>query len=270
MRNVCVPISEKIGEHGVSALDMFLSHFGAKEPQVLAFIKTLRQALIASTPAMREWARTLRHAQELFDHWEQHAPQILSDTVHRNGMIVPISQMSFADLLNLLALHEREGDAAVVDAVRAEYDAIFGQTDFLERLASTWAGVPELTRRLPLLQAALRVHQLGIFEASVPLLFAQFEGLVVDLMQHTGHLHFTQLTNYVAQLSSEDGLIGHMLTGFVQDVLATQFKHGFAIPPLSRHAVLHGADVDYATETNSRTAILLIDQLRATASSGSS
>jgi hypothetical protein len=34
------------------------------------------------------------------------------------------------------------------------------------------------------------------------------------------------------------------------------------MPAISRHAILHGGDISYATETNSRTMILLIDGLR--------
>ena len=66
----------------------------------------------------------------------------------------------------------------------------------------------------------------------------------------------------VERVTAEHPGTGLALSSFVNDVLYEQFWHGQAIPPFSRHAVLHGADVDYATESNARTAVLAIEEIR--------
>ncbi len=203
----------------------------------------------------------MQEYQELKDRWEQDAPSILKDAIHAQGLIVPVTQMSHPDLVGLLELNRDRGDVAVVERIRRLYDEIFDDPGFLEKLESTWAANQHLQRRLPLLRQALKAHGLGLFGVSIPTLVAQFEGLVVDMMGHAGKMTFDQLKAFVATLAAPDTLTGGMLTAFVDDAFLARFHHGFPIPPFSRHAILHGADVDYATELNSRTAILLIDHV---------
>jgi len=99
-----------------------------------------------------------------------------------------------------------------------------------------------------------------MFAVSVPTFLAQFEGLIVDLAGHVGRMNYDDLKKHVANIATATGA-GDILNTFVNDALLAKFAHGSLVPPFSRHAILHGGDVHYATETNSRTAILLIDQI---------
>lgn len=96
--------------------------------------------------------------------------------------------------------------------------------------------------------------------ASVPALLAQLEGLIADASSHAGRMNATAWREHMNEAASRDPLVGTLVKRFVNAVLAAPFEHGAPITsPLSRHAILHGGDVDYGTLTNSRTAILLVD-----------
>ena len=225
------------------------------------FITACQTALAPLVPFVQAMGATLREYQALKDRWEQDAPTVLKDEISAQGLIVPVSQMSHPDLVELLELYRDRGGPAVVQRIKQLYDEIFDAADFLATLESGWTANQHLQRRLPLLQQALKAHALGLYGVSVPTLLAQFEGLIVDMMSHVGRMNYEQLKAHIATLVAPDSLTGGMLESFVNDALLAKFSHGLPVPPFSRHAVLHGGDVDYATELNSRTAILLLDHV---------
>jgi hypothetical protein len=231
---------------------------------VLRVVESIRELLTAAAaePKLREFALSVVRAHELFEHWEQHAPTILKGAIGSHGLIVPVSQMSLPDLVALLALHRDQGDVAVVQRIRDHYDEIFGAARFLDELEASWTVHPHLKRRISLLQEALKAHKHRMFAVSVPTLIAQFEGLVADVTKHTGVMNGAALRTHVATLAASERVAGGLFVSFVNDALLVQFAHGCLSPPFSRHAILHGGDIDYATEVNSRTAILLIDNMR--------
>jgi hypothetical protein len=218
--------------------------------------------MVVARPILREFAQGLQRTQKLFDHWEQHAPATLKSAISAHGLIVPISRMSFPDLFGLLAVHRDRGDAGVVQRVRELYEEVFGVVGLLDDLEASWAAHPLLRRRQAILQQALRAHSLGMFAVSVPALIAQFEGLVADAASHRGQMNGPAMRARVAALTADASVAGAMFASFVGDALLAHFEHGAVVPPFSRHAILHGGDVEYATELNSRTAILLIDNMR--------
>lgn len=61
-------------------------------------------------------------------------------------------------------------------------------TEVHERVNHWEAHAP--TRRMPLLDQAIKAHALGMFAVSIPTLIAQFEGLVVEVAGHTGKTKF--------------------------------------------------------------------------------
>jgi hypothetical protein len=224
----------------------------------------MRAALVALAPHIAELASGFQRANERLAFWDKNAPDILKRSVSRAGLIVPFSQMSFADVGELMTIYEAEGEQAVVERVRREYGVLFATEGFLAALEKSWASHKHLARRVAILREALKAHELGMFAVSVPTLIAQFEGLVADAVQHQGRMGVKALRAHVQTLSANDGAIGAMFSSFVCDAYLDEFEHGQAspMPAISRHAILHGGDISYATETNSRTMILLIDGLR--------
>jgi hypothetical protein len=224
-------------------------------------VQYAKERLRAVGEALPAVAARIREYQELHDRWVRDAPAVLKDAVSAKGLIVPISQMSLYDLEALFQLNLDGGSSAVVDRIEQMYDEIFSGAEFLDSLEASWTTNKHMSRRAPLLRDALIAHRYGLFGASIPTLVAQFEGLVADIAGHAGRMDGAELRKHVEDMTMGDVLGAPILLSFLNDALLAKFYHGSPVPPFSRHAVLHGADVNYGTERNSRTAILLIDQV---------
>lgn len=225
-------------------------------------LASFQAAASKAAPLVKEFAAAAASAAERVEHWEEHATTVLKGAVKASGLIVPVSQLSFPEIVELLTVHERDGDEAVVGRLQDHYNEIFGQEGFLQSLLRSWQTSGLFQRRVRLLGEALRAHELGMYGVAIPTLLAQFEGLVIEIQGHTGETKYSQVKSFVAGLGRDEGSLGDMLSYFVNETLLAKFFHGFTAPPFSRHAILHGVDVNYATETNSRTAILLLDYLK--------
>jgi hypothetical protein len=234
---------------------------------VAAFADLFRQtqdALEKAAPQIAAAASGLLAAHEALTRWEQNASPLLKASVSAAGLIVPVSQITFAEMMDVLTLYTDKGEQAALARVRTMYDEIFTTEGFLSGLEDTWSAHPRLERRMRILEQALRAHELGMFAVSIPALLAQFEGAVADVVNHTDSMSGGEMKKHVRTIAADGGAVGAMFSTFVCDVFVAQFKHGQTppLPPFSRHAILHGGDVSYPSETNSRTVILLIDTLR--------
>jgi hypothetical protein len=210
----------------------------------------------AMMPAIREGVR-------LLEYWDEQEANLLREYVGARGLIVPMSLMSFPDFAELVTAHEQGGGPAVVVRLRQYYDDTFSRPAFLDELERAWVADVRLARRLPLLSPALDAHREGKYALSIPVLLAQFEGLVVEMAANPPR-KFTHadLLAHVERVTAEDDGAGVALSSFVKHVFLAKFRPGSTIPPFSRHAILHGGDLDYATESNARTAILAIEEIR--------
>ena len=221
----------------------------------------LHEALVAAEPMAREIVLGLVHFDTAFRDFSEHAPEVLRRVVAGHGLIVPVTQMSLPDLVAMVKLYDREGEAALVACVRQHYVEIFERDDALARFADVWVRRPLLQPRLSILREALRAHELKMFAVSIPTLVAQFEGIIADVTSHSGKMDGAKLKSHVEKLTQGEPVTGSVLSSFVVETLLSKFEHGLPIPPFSRHAILHGGDVQYATETNSQTVILLVDHV---------
>lgn len=132
-----------------------------------------------------------------------------------------------------------------------------------KRVQAMGANDPELEHlfreRARLLRLAKEHHEAGRYEASIPLLQAQLEGIVMDV---TGGKKFFTKTNQKADLvdpsklvSIESGLAALQAT-YGQGVSETQAKGS-----LSRHGVAHGRELAYDTRVNSAKTWSVLDAL---------
>jgi hypothetical protein len=70
--------------------------------------------------------------------------------------------------------------------------------------------------------------------------------------------------SYISELLTDDSEFSFdaAVQLFYFEVVLANFEHGEQIPFLSRHAILHGADVGYGTKSNSLRTILLFDYVQ--------
>lgn len=118
-----------------------------------------------------------------------------------------------------------------------------------------WPFKADLWRRVDLVQKAIAHHQAGAYEASIPILFAQIEGLAFDV---TDKAFFTKSQNFFAEAVDDKTLAG--LGGnleVVRSVCNANVEQRQSIGQFSRHGVMHGRELTYDTKVNSTKAIVL-------------
>ena len=149
----------------------------------------------------------------------------------------------------------REVDRAIV--------RFYDESRIRKEIVAGWEQKTFLKRRLTILRCAVDAHVRGDYALSVPALLAQIEGIVADYFGCRGHVAWKKVKSNVTQLMLDGGLLEYndLYRQFVMDVVLANFEHGDPIPDLNRHAILHGADIDYARAEKSLKAILVLDFL---------
>jgi hypothetical protein len=141
--------------------------------------------------------------------------------------------------------------------------------DLLRLKASGWRSKRLLAKRMHILDAAVEAHRQGNYLLSVPALLAQAEGIIADGVNHPGRMGGKLYEEFVTGLFASGvheqitAAINKAVVSFWRSVLYVGFEHGQVVgSPLSRHAIMHGGDVDYGTQQGSLKAILLVDLLQ--------
>lgn len=164
-------------------------------------------------------------------------------------------------------LHDYDEHGAGVAGPKAErlllehYDA-----EVVGDMLGEWGQNPLLARRLTVLRQVVLAHQGCQYALSVPTILAQIEGLIADGFKHHGRMSVSDYKAYVEKLLESENAVmtDPMAKEFILKTVLVSFQHGEAIPSsLSRHAILHGADSEYGTATNSLKALLLFSYLAA-------
>lgn len=137
--------------------------------------------------------------------------------------------------------------------------------EIIEKIFADWESKPWLHKRLSILKDAIWAHQNGLFTLSVPTLIPQIEGIIADNFKIKKYLKTNEYKRYFQSLLNEAIVIKNRnenINIFFTNVLLANFFHSTKnIGPLSRHAILHGGDVSYATNINSLRAILFVNAL---------
>lgn len=123
-----------------------------------------------------------------------------------------------------------------------------------QRVRSMAAADEELNslfrQRARLLDRAAEHHLAGRYDASVPLLLAHIEGIVIDVTE--GKKYFTKRQSQKAdvvnplELAGIEACMAALQGAYSEDVPVTQAEGA-----LSRHGILHGRELAYDTRVNS-------------------
>lgn len=141
--------------------------------------------------------------------------------------------------------------------------AFFDEEELLN-LVDGWGARQHLSPRLQILRAAVDAHIERKYELSVPAILPQIEGVVAEAFGHYGILRGPVFQGYVERLLQEDrptSFRDATRTFFLNSVRA-HAEFGMNSPEISRHAILHGIDLNYAEESKSLRIILLFDQVQ--------
>lgn len=99
-----------------------------------------------------------------------------------------------------------------------------------------------------------------LFFLIVPTLFTLIEGMIARGFQHKGHMNGKQIKEYINELI--DGLETESLQEIIDKRMLVSFEHGKEIDsPISRHAILHGGDIEFGTEAVALRLLLILYNL---------
>jgi hypothetical protein len=130
-------------------------------------------------------------------------------------------------------------------------------------------------QRKTLLGDAFEAHKNGLYTLSIPVFLSQADGMAFNILQafvFTDH-NGAKISDKAKELIDAETENHELMCSFVgilleEHTIRTSTKNrderrlsGAPISPLNRHGVLHGIDLDYATEANSLRAISLLSLL---------
>jgi len=138
--------------------------------------------------------------------------------------------------------------------------------EYLKKMLHEWLKSPLLKQRMHILKPAVSAHIRGEYILVIPVMLSQIEGIIASGFRVSGWMNGEKFRRHIESLFHEAIIIkgkNEAIREFVTAKLMVPFLHGHPVnSPLSRHAILHGADIDYGTKANSLKLILFLENLR--------
>lgn len=137
----------------------------------------------------------------------------------------------------------------------------------IEKKLSTWREKEILQGRIHILEAIIKAHLNNDFILSIPVMLTQIEGIIAEYFHPKDkreQFPINKLKEYLQVLSSVSEQVSDFkaMGKFIEDQLYKKFYWGFPIPSsLNRHAILHGACIDFDNKINSVKVIVFFDLL---------
>jgi len=165
-----------------------------------------------------------------------------------------------AILLDKISLSFEKGKITAQDI--DEILVHFYTKDRLQEIVNTWSEQKFIQPRMKILREVVTAHIEGRYELSIPSLLPQIEGIIADINKHAGRMNFPNIKEYVEAMFARDSRFDRVGKTFFLSILYENFEWQDPIPFLSRNAILHGADTNYASASNSLRLILMFDLLQ--------
>ncbi|HDX9526618.1 TPA: hypothetical protein ROX84_001793 [Bacillus thuringiensis] len=143
--------------------------------------------------------------------------------------------------------------------------------EILIEMRNSWQQAEWLEKRLPIISTAVEGHLNGYYTLTVPTILAQMEGILVEgilkleAVAPDEQIKFRHQKSFLGQfLLGDKGSFSfdEQIEEFYLNTVLVNFDRGKEVESdLSRHAILHGEDVNYGTKVNSLKCILIFDYL---------
>jgi hypothetical protein len=176
----------------------------------------------------------------------------------------PLSRAPVEIYREALAVYRRTDS---IDEAEEQLLEGWNQDDWLRfavlPLQAVGAGHDELypisLERWRLVEKALSHHLNGAYEASVPIVLAQADGICQDLVGSKADMQFFRLlpkTQYFADASTIAGMPGGL--EHLRPLFSEVMRKSGVTGKLTRHGILHGRELRYDTRMNSTKALVLL------------
>ena len=167
--------------------------------------------------------------------------------------------------INIIKEYDSISDKKQVGTKIREILIDYYDNEVILDMLNSWKNKKLLEKRIHILDAAITAHCSGNYILSIPALFPQIEGIVVEGFNYTGYMGGKRFKDFISQLLKEDGKssINQVVYQIITCVIWQSFQYGDSISSsINRNAILHGADVNYGTKENSLKVILLFHYLQ--------
>lgn len=141
----------------------------------------------------------------------------------------------------------------------------------LIEIHNSWQQAEWLEKRLPIINTVIEGHFNGYYMLTVPTILAQIEGVLVEgilkleAVDPDVKIKYEHQKNFLGQFllgSKSSFSFDEQIEEFYLKTVLANFDRGKEVgSDLSRHAILHGEDVNYGTKINSLKGILVFDYL---------
>ncbi|MED4046731.1 hypothetical protein P4640_27430 [Priestia aryabhattai] len=137
----------------------------------------------------------------------------------------------------------------------------------VSEMSLKWENKNLAKSRIHILRNAIKCHNQMMYDASIPTILPQIEGIIAEAFGHVGNFNGYHIKVYLKNLlnknlSENDLSLKDALYEYYVQNLLVKFEHGKEImSDVSRHAILHGGDKNYGKQSNSLKLILLFDFL---------
>lgn len=197
------------------------------------------------------------HKKQLLEHMER-----LYDLMYDLGW-PPHLEMNVAEARKIVEASATCGEDELEVMINDYYTKKYN-IEAIDYFLNNWEKSKTLKKRIPILKQAINAHKKGDYFLSTCIFISQLEGVIADSENHIGRMGGVSMERYLEDkiVDSEIYSFGYVYKNFFNKRLYCGFEHGKRIQsPISRNAILHGADVAYGTEVNSLKAILIFDNL---------
>lgn len=175
----------------------------------------------------------------------------------------PHHDMNFNDFSELYDFYLENGIEEIEDKVSEIIINNFSD-EIIASYYKNWLEIEWLRPRFGILHESMLSYFDGRFFSAVSTLLPQIEGIIVDRGSTIGYVSQREVRRIGESLLDESGdfSLDDAVRMFYVECVLDSFQHGQSIrSPLSRHAILHGADTRYGTKLNALRCILFFDYL---------
>ncbi len=164
------------------------------------------------------------------------------------------------ELLDVHTIIENENSEEIYEIIDDIIIRNYGN-DNIEKIFEAWGNYEFLKTRMRLFKDAMYAHKIGKYSLSIPLLLAELEGTIAEFCDIKGKSDMKEYKNYVSDIlgKSKYSPDNEITKAYFMNNVLEGFFFGDKIPRFSRHAILHGADVNFDTKVNSINLIITLD-----------
>lgn len=164
------------------------------------------------------------------------------------------------DYLDEIYIHKHD------DNIEEIIDNIIIKTytyEVIDSMMSKWKGYDFLDNRINILEDIIYSYKMEKYNLSIPVIFSQLEGLIAEFTNHESKMNGKQYKDHIQNIISKDkdnpGFSEEITIAYFFNYILQQFAYGEEIPKISRHAILHGADLLNGAKINNLNLIITLD-----------